>query len=267
MMRRSMNPETSHAFVVAAAAIFVAMTLLWLVSVRLHNVAIVDVFWGLGFILIAVITAAYAPHPIDPGRTALVAAVAIWGTRLAAHIYVRNRGHGEDFRYRAFRRRDPRFTWTSLVKVFWLQAALMLVVAAPLWAAGEPRGGGPNGPLLVVGIAVWFVGFAFEAVGDGQLARFRKEPSNRGKVMDRGLWRFTRHPNYFGDATLWWGIYSLALANGAPLWTAVGPLLMTVLLLRVSGVALLERSLKRTKPEYADYVRRTSPFVPRPPKA
>ena len=179
-------------------------------------------------------------------RLLLALLVTIWGLRLTAYLARRNLGKGEDHRYAAMRRRHgDRWPLRSLVVVFWLQGALMWVVSLPVQVAmNDPTPGG-LGTLDWIGTAVWLVGFAFEAVGDEQLARFKSDPANRGRVMDRGLWRYTRHPNYFGDFCVWWGIWLVALSTGSAWWTVVGPVVMSVLLIRVSGAALLERSLSQ----------------------
>lgn len=253
-------------FAASLAAIAVGMLLLWLVSVRLRDASIVDIFWGLGFALVAVV--AHATGGGAPARKTLVTALAVvWGVRLAAHLAWRNWGQGEDYRYRAMRaRHGDRFPLVSLYLVFGLQGVLMWIVSLPLQIAQAS----PVPPHLTwldaAGAALWAVGFAFEAVGDRQLARFRSDPANAGRVMDSGLWRYTRHPNYFGDAVLWWGFFLVALPTPHGWWAAVGPAVMTFLLLRVSGVAMLERSLKRRKPRYQDYIERTSAFFPWPPR-
>ena len=191
--------------------------------------------------------------------------VAIWALRLAIYIAARNWGHPEDYRYQAIRRRnDPGFTFKSLYLVFFLQAGLAWVISLPL--LGAILGTAPLGWLDVAGVLLWLLGFVFEAGGDWQLARFKADPANRGKVMDRGFWRYTRHPNYFGDFSVWWGFFLIGLSAGA-WWALPGPLLMSVLLLRVSGVALLEKSIGKRRPGYEDYVRRTNAFFPWLPKA
>ncbi len=246
-----------------AAVLGGLMLALWLVSVKLRDASIVDPFWGTGFVIVAW-TAALAGEFSGWGLAVALLTTA-WGLRLSLHLARRNLGHGEDFRYRAMRKRYPRFELTSLVIVFGLQGLLLWVVGLPLQLAPAFEG---SRPLVgAAGVAVWAVGLGFEAVGDAQLARFRADPANQGRVLDTGLWRYTRHPNYFGDATVWWGLWLVAVAAGAPWWTAVGPVVMTVLLRRVSGVTLLERSPAQRRPGYEDYVRRTSPFVPRPPRA
>jgi steroid 5-alpha reductase family enzyme len=242
----------------------IAMLALWALSVAARDASIVDVFWGLGFVLIAAVSnsrSAYAP------RRALVGLlVAIWGVRLATHLVLRNRGHAEDPRYGAMRKRwGRRFPIVSLVTVFVLQGVLMLVVSLPVQAAMRSPTPARITWLDVLGTVCWCIGFAFEAVGDLQLTRFRSVKRNARKVMDRGLWRYTRHPNYFGDCVQWWGLLLIALATGA-WWSIVGPFVMTVLLLRVSGVSLLERRMRKTRPAYEDYKARTSAFLPRPPR-
>lgn len=241
------------------------MTLVWAWSVRARDVSLVDRFWGPGFVLAAWTWLALMGAE-GPRAWVLCAMVSVWGLRLGWHITRRNAGHGEDARYAAMRANSPRtFAWTSLATVFWLQAAILAVVALPLHAALRPGAPASLQPLDFAGIALWLVGIVFEAVGDAQLAAFKRDPANRGRVMDRGLWAWTRHPNYFGDATLWWGFGLFALATPGAWWTLAGPLLMTVLLLRVSGVSLLEKHMA-ARPGYAEYVRRTSAFFPLPPR-
>lgn len=253
------------AFVSCVVMIMVAMTLLWLVSLRLRNAGIVDSVWGLGFVAIAAITT-FSARPLDAARLLPLALVSIWGIRLAVHISWRNHGKGEDPRYAEMRSdHGDAFAWRSLWIVFWFQGALMLVISAPLqMALMTPRGS--IEPWQWAGVLVWLVGFLFETIGDWQLVRFKADPDNRGEVLDSGLWRYTRHPNYFGDAMVWWGLFAVCLPIGAAAWTAVGPLVMTVMLMRVSGVTLLEKSLKESKPGYAEYVRKTSAFLPLPPQ-
>ena len=248
----------------SAAAVATAMVALWLWSLATRDASIVDVFWGLGFVVVAWV--AFALGDGDAGRKLCAAgATTLWGLRLAGHLAWRNHGAGEDPRYQRMRRRHgDRFWIVSLATVFGLQGALMLVVSLPVQIA-QAVPGPPVGAIDAAGLALVAVGLFFETVGDAQLARFRADPANRGQVMDRGLWRYTRHPNYFGDAVVWWGLGLLACA--VP-WGFVGlgsSALMTFLLLRVSGVALLERGLRGSKPGWDDYVARTSAFVPRRP--
>ncbi len=250
-----------EAWLTALAVMLGAATLTWMASVRLRNVTIVDTLWGLLFVIAGFVYAASVP---DTGpRTALVLAlVAAWGVRLAAYLAWRNRGHEEDRRYQEIRRRnEPNFVLKSLYLVFGLQATLAWVISLPL--LGAIAGPAPLTWLDGAAVVLWITGFAFEAGGDWQLARFKAAPGNAGRVMDRGFWRYTRHPNYFGDFCVWWGLYLLALSAGA-WWAIAGPLLMSVLLLRVSGVTLLEKDISRRRPEYAEYVRRTNAFFPGP---
>lgn len=245
------------------------MLALWALSVPLRNASIVDIFWGPGFALISALSL-WLAEGYGPRQWLLAGMTVIWGLRLGAWLALRNVGHGEDPRYARWRKRiearGGSFTWHSLVWVFGLQGVLMLVISLPVQfgqLAGSPA---RLGPLAWVGVALWAAGLFFEAVGDWQLRRFRSDPANRGRVLETGLWRYTRHPNYFGDALLWWGIWLVAADAPAAAWTVVGPVVMTALLLRFSGVPILEKSLTATRPGYADYVRRTSAFLPRPPK-
>lgn len=246
------------------AAVLGGMFLLWLVSLRTRDVSIVDIFWGLGFVGIAAVALGATAAP-GPRALLTFVLVAVWGVRLAAYLAWRNHGQGEDYRYAAMRRHHgERFARVSLGTVFGLQAILMWVVSLPAQAA-IAAGAAPLGWLDAIAAVVWATGLFFESVGDAQLARFKADPANRGRVMDRGLWAWTRHPNYFGDFCVWWGIGLLGLAAGA-WWSLVGPALMSVLLLRVSGVALLEKGLRKTRPGYAAYIAATPAFFPRPPR-
>jgi steroid 5-alpha reductase family enzyme len=252
---------------VSAAVVLTAATLLWTVSLRRRDASIVDAFWGPAFALVGALGLALGAAPLAR-RLLVFALVASWGLRLGLHIHRRNRGQGEDFRYRAMRERHgERFGRVSLFTVFLLQGVLVLVVAQPLLVAAGAAQPVALGGLDLAGAVLWAVGFLFEAVGDAQLARFRADPANRGRVMNRGLWRFTRHPNYFGDALVWWGLGLIGCSAPAGLAALAGPLVMTWLLVRVSGAALLERSLLERKPGYRDYVERTSGFFPWFPRA
>ncbi|HLW25886.1 MAG TPA: DUF1295 domain-containing protein [Steroidobacteraceae bacterium] len=240
-----------------------AALLTWVASLALRTVSIVDSLWPILFLLLALTYGAGA-HWAAP-RTALVLMlVAIWSLRLAVHITWRNWGEGEDRRYRAIRaRNEPGFAWKSLYLVFLLQALLAWIVGWPL--LGALTSSAPLNGLDALGVMLWLVGVVFETAGDWQLARFTADPANRGRVMDRGLWRYSRHPNYFGEFALWWGFYAIALGARAGL-SFVGPLLMTVLLLKVSGVTLLEKDIGERRPGYAEYTRRTNAFFPGLPR-
>jgi steroid 5-alpha reductase family enzyme len=238
------------------------MAALWLLSLALKNAGIVDIFWGAGFVLLSAVYFV-AADGFSERKLLVLALVAVWGLRLSGYILWRNRGKGEDYRYARWRERaGDRFWWTSLLQVFLLQGLLMWVISMPVLAAQSADEPDSLTAVDFLGTAVWAVGFFFEAVGDWQLARFKAEPANRGKVMRSGVWRYTRHPNYFGDATQWWGLYVIAAGAAGGYWTLFSPLLMTVLLLRVSGVALLERAQVETKPQYREYIESTSAFVP-----
>ncbi len=259
----------------------VLMTGLWLVSLVVRDASIVDIFWGMAFV--AIVWAQYArawvlqgpaclPEQCEggayPPATALIVPilVTIWGLRLSFYLAWRNLGKGEDQRYIRMRERiGPRFALISLFVVFLLQALLAWVVALPAQVATQTLELDPWSPLAVAGITLWVVGLAFETIGDLQLASFKRDLANRGQVMDRGLWRYTRHPNYFGDFCVWWGIFLIAASIGA-WWTVIGPILMSILLIRVSGAGLLERTIGERRPGYADYARRTSGFLPRRPR-
>jgi steroid 5-alpha reductase family enzyme len=242
--------------------ILTASTLVWMISVRLEDASIADICWGLGFVLLAGLYCVLSPT-LTPRSWLVAVLVTLWGTRLSLHILRRHRHSGEDPRYQAMRASHGRaFWWRSLFTVFWLQGAILWFVALPVLVA--VLAARPAALTLVdgLGIVIFVVGFGFEVVGDSQLERFRAEPSNRGTVLDRGLWRYTRHPNYFGDATLWWGLYAIAAATPGGWLTVSSPALMTFLLMRVSGVTLLEDGLKASKPGYHAYIARTSAFFP-----
>lgn len=244
------------------AAIITALTLAWLLSVKLRDASIADVCWGSGFVLLAWVYCLASPAVTSRGW--LVATlVTSWGVRLSVHIFRRNHGKAEDPRYRAMRASHGRaFWWRSLFTVFWLQGAILWFVALPVLVV--VRSAQPAGLTAFdsLGILLFAVGFGFEVAGDHQLARFKADPSNRGRVLDRGLWRYTRHPNYFGDATLWWGVYTIACAVPGGWLTILSPALMSFLLMRVSGVTLLEAGLKASRPGYREYIARTPAFVP-----
>jgi steroid 5-alpha reductase family enzyme len=243
------------------------MVLLWLVSLAVRNASIVDIFWGAGFGLIALVTFAFADG-YKARKLLITTLTVIWGLRLASYIAWRNHGKGEDFRYQAMRKRfGNRFPLISLVTVFALQGVLMWTISLPLQFAQLSREPSHLTWLDYLGASLWLIGLSFEAIGDLQLARFKADPANKGKVMDRGLWAYTRHPNYFGDALLWWGLFLIALTNSENWWTIVSPIIMTTLLMKISGVALLEKTLVKTRPEYKGYVQRTSAFFPMPPKS
>lgn len=257
--------DTVTALVAAAGATVAVMLLTWVASFVRRDASLVDRVWGFGFVVVA-LAVAHTVDGNDDRQWLLFGMTALWGLRLSIYLTWRNWGHGEDFRYQSMRKRyGARFPWVSLVTVFSVQAALMWVVALPV-SLGQVREEPGLGLLAGVGVALWALGLLFETVGDAQLARFKSDPANKDQVMDRGLWRYTRHPNYFGDACVWWGIALVAAESALGAIGIVGAVVMTVLLRRVSGVTLLERSMHKRRPGYTDYVARTSPFVPRPPR-
>jgi steroid 5-alpha reductase family enzyme len=254
-----------------AAILLGLVLLLWAVSLQIDDVSFIDAFWGGGMALLALASWLRLADP-GPLATLLMAMTVLWGGRLAIHLFRRWRREGEDPRYARMMRKpreQGRFAIAALTKVFLGQAVLLFIVSSPaqagIIAAGAVQ---PISGLALVGLALWLVGIFFEWVGDWQLARFRADPASKGQVMDRGLWRYTRHPNYFGDACAWWGIWLAAASAGwwIAAWTVVGPLFLTFTLTRWSGKPLLEAGMAKRRPGYADYVRRTSGFFPLPPK-
>lgn len=250
----------------ALIVIMILMSILWIISVILKNVSIVDLFWGFGFVL----TASFyfiSTDGFGPRKVILLILVSIWGLRLSGYLTWRNLGKGEDFRYRQFRSKygEKRYWWISFFQTFILQGLLMWLISAPLLGAQYYGQNRSLGILDYTGFTLWIIGFIFEAGGDYQLAAFKADPSNKGKVLTSGFWRYTRHPNYFGDSSVWWGYGLICLAAGTVL-PVLGSLLMTALIIKVSGVALLEKNLKEKKPEYREYIENTSSFFPWFPK-
>ena len=250
------------------AIIMAAVMLLWLYSIRIRDVSFIDAFWAFGMVMLAVTTLVQVEG--DPARQwLLILLCSLWGLRLSTHLFTRWRAHGEDPRYKkilgaAMEKNGWSFAKAVLIMVFAMQGPLLFIVCLPVQLGQVSTQ--PVGFLAGVGAVIAITGIAFESIGDRQLIRHRNDPAMAGKVLDTGLWRYTRHPNYFGDACTWWGLYLIA-AEGSPGWWALpGPLLLTWLLTRLSGVPMLERSLKKSRPDYADYIRRTSAFFPLPPR-
>ncbi len=262
-----MPDELPMMFLATAGAVVAFMLVGWLISVALKDASIVDILWGAGFVV--VVWVAFAVGDGYDGRKWLITILAsLWGLRLSIYLFWRNHGKGEDYRYQAMRRHwGPRFPIISLFTVFGLQGVLMYVISMPLQVAQLSGTPGELTLLDFLGTAIFAIGLAFESIGDFQLARFKADPANAGKVMDRGLWRYTRHPNYFGDAIVWWGLFIVAIAEPWNLLVIFSPIIMTVLLTRVSGVPLLEKSLSKRREGYDEYIRRTSSFIPMPPKS
>ncbi|RED15756.1 DUF1295 domain-containing protein [Parasphingopyxis lamellibrachiae] len=252
-------------FAVNAAVIFTVLILLWLISIAIKDVSFIDSFWGFSFVIIAGVTYCMTEGGSDERRLLILVLTAIWGTRLAAYLFWRWRKEGPDGRYLAMLgKAEPYPHRFSLRMVFLLQGALLLIVSLPIQLGSIPSEPASIGVVGWIGAGLAIIGILFETIGDWQLARFKAQGA--GGVMDKGLWRYTRHPNYFGDTCVWWGLFLIAAETTLGLASFIGPAVMTYLLVKWSGAALLERRLKRSKPEYEDYVRRTSSFFPLPPK-
>jgi steroid 5-alpha reductase family enzyme len=256
---------------IAAAALALLFIGLWALSVRLSDVSIVDPVWGPAFVVVALVCLVVGDASRGDGgqarRWLLFGLTAVWGLRLGGYLVVRKLGdRKEDRRYAAMRERrgEAAFALYSLGVVFLLQGVLVLVVSLPLQVAAERRTG--LGWVALAGVVLWAVGLFFEAVGDEQMRRFKGRPDTGGQVMDRGLWRYTRHPNYFGDFCVWWGLWLVALGAGGTWWTVIGPLVMSFLLIKGSGAALLEKDISERRPQYREYIERTSGFIPLPPR-
>ena len=252
---------------VTAATLLAMQAVTFAVALRVGRHSVVDTAWGIGIALAGLVSLlASAGHGQPARRYLLLAASVIWGLRLAGHVTWRNHGKGEDPRYRDLLSRakgNPNLY--ALRSVYLLQAAILWLACLPIQAGMLERA--PAGPVTVLGAAVWLGGFVFESVGDWQLARFKAGPGSQGLIMDRGLWRYTRHPNYFGDFCMWWGVFLIALGSWAELPTVIAPLLMTYILTRGTGQRLADRRMAATRPQYAAYAARTSGFIPLPPRA
>lgn len=248
----------------SALAVFIYMTFLFIMAMAKKDNSIADIGWGIGFILVAFLTLFLEPG-FEIRHILVTGLVLIWGVRLAIHILMRNKGKREDFRYAKWRREWGKyFVIRSYLQVFLLQGLLMLIICYQIILVNSSEKPGIN-ILDILGLMVWLFGFLFETVGDFQLLRFKRDKNNKGKIMKSGLWRCTRHPNYFGEATMWWGIFLIALSVPRG-WTAlISPALITFMLLRVSGVTMLEKKYKGNK-EFEEYAKRTSPFIPWFPK-
>jgi steroid 5-alpha reductase family enzyme len=247
------------------AAFILGYMVCWFVAAQIRGRNdIADVAWGLGFILAAAVSL-IAGHVYSSHGLLISLLVLIWGIRLALHIHSRNRGKGEDQRYRKWREEWGKwFVLRSFLQVFMLQGILLLMVAVPVMYANTAPAA-PLGWLDLLGLAIWLTGFCFESVGDWQLLKFIRTPDNKGKLMTDGLWRYTRHPNYFGEVTLWWGIWLMTLALPGSWLTVIGPLTITFLILKVSGIPMLEKPYE-DRTDFQEYKNRTSAFLPLPPR-
>ena len=250
----------------AALIILTFVTLLWIWSIFIKNVSIVDIFWGLGFVVVNTFYV-FMSGELNARKILILTLVSIWGLRLAIYLAFRNIGKGEDFRYQEFRKNygPKRYWWFSFFQTFLLQGALIMIVSLPLLGINSSTSNGTLNVLDYIGIAVWLIGFTFEAGGDFQLARFKNNLKNNGKVLNTGFWKYTRHPNYFGDSAVWWAYAIFSIAAGS-YWQIIGAIIMTLLIIKISGVRLLEKTLKESKPQYRDYIKKTNSFFPWFPK-
>jgi len=247
------------------AIVMACMVLLWLISIPLGDVSFVDSFWAAGFVVVA--TATYLMSGGGTDRRQLILIItAVWGARLATYLFLRWRREGPDGRYVALLKKAPgNVHLNSLMKVFLLQGPILWFVSLPVQLGQFQAAPLALGLLAWIGVSLAVIGLFFEAVGDHQMAAFKADPANKDTVMDRGLWRYTRHPNYFGDCCVWWGLYLIAAETSMGRWSFIGPALLTWTLVKWSGAALLERRLKRSRPGYIEYLQRTSSFIPWPP--
>lgn len=255
-----------------AAMLMIAILALWAISIRLRDVSFIDSFWAFGMIMLAASTFVQAHDGSAERKILILALTSLWGLRLAIHLFTRWRAEGEDPRYKrilgnTMEKKGWSFARSSLVMVFLMQAPLLFIVCLPAQLGQLSAEPAQTGWLAFAGKCLALIGIGFETIGDWQLRRFRADPASKGKVLDTGLWRYTRHPNYFGDTCVWWGLWLIAAETPIGLWALPGPILLTWLLTRLSGVPMLEYGLKKSRPEYDDYIRRTSSFLPWPPKA
>jgi steroid 5-alpha reductase family enzyme len=251
----------NHPLALALAAILCVVVVSWLLSIVRNDVSFVDSLWSLFFLVAATVFVLNVESLSTKGQLVFFL-VAVWALRLSIYITARNWGQAEDYRYKAIRaKNEPGFKFKSLYIVFLLQGLLAWLIAMPLLPAIS--GQAPLGIVDLIAVAVWTIGFVFESVGDYQLSRFKARVDQEGCVLDTGLWRYTRHPNYFGDFCVWWSFFLFAVSAGG-WWTIASPILMSILLLKVSGVAMLEATIQKRRPEYAEYIRRTNAFFPGP---
>ncbi|GAB1365859.1 DUF1295 domain-containing protein [Candidatus Cloacimonadaceae bacterium] len=244
--------------------VFVYMNLLFLLALLIKKNDIVDISWGMGFVLLALYTLIVSSF-WHWRLLMVVLLVMLWGIRLAGYIFIRNKGKAEDFRYANWRKEwGKNWVLRSWLQVFMLQGFFMLLIAYPIFLHGFQGKAGFNLADLA-GLLVWLLGFGFETIGDAQMLRFKNDPANRGKIMNQGLWRYTRHPNYFGEATMWWGIFFITLNTQFSFWAILSPIVITWLLLKVSGVPMLEQKYAGDN-EYQSYIKQTSSFLPRRPR-
>lgn len=253
-------------FLQAALLIFILVTLLWIWSIFITNVSIVDIFWGFGYVVVNTFYV-FMSGEISPRKLLILVLVGVWGLRLTIYLALRNIGKGEDFRYQKFRQYYGvnRYWWYSFFQTFLLQGALIMIVSLPLLGISNNNNIEKLKILDYIGLLIWLIGFTFEAGGDFQLSQFKRNSKNKGKVLNTGFWKYTRHPNYFGDSAVWWSYAFFSIAAGS-YWQIIGSIIMTLLIIKISGVSLLEKTLNKSKPQYKAYINKTNSFFPWFPK-
>jgi len=252
-------------FIISFALIFLFFSITWIIANSINKARIVDIAWGIGFVLVSLATFILnTDRNIYTLLTTIF--VTIWGLRLAIYIFIRSYKKPEDFRYQNLKEKWGKTFWTkSLIFIFYTQAVLLLIISSPIIFINSRTAVPENFYLLILGCLIWLLGFLFESISDLQMFLFKRDQSNKGKILTKGLWRFTRHPNYFGETLVWWGIYVIALSFDFGFIFIISPILITFLLLKVSGVTLLEKKYKDNK-EYLEYIKKTSAFFPKIPK-
>lgn len=259
-----MNTDFSLTLIATIIIVLIYFTIIFIVAQIKKDNSIIDIAWGLGFVLVALATL-FLNQNFGDRQITISILILIWGIRLALHIFIRNLGRGEDYRYQEMRARmKENYFIKTYFNVFMVQAFFMVVISIPIIFINSSSASSLS-LIDIIFILIWLFGFIFESVGDLQLLIFKKDPANKGRIMRFGLWRFTRHPNYFGEAVQWWGIFLLSIINPISLLTIISPITITTLLLRVSGVPLLEKKYK-DNPEYQEYISKTSSFVPKLPQ-
>lgn len=238
------------------------MTFVWIISIILKNSSIVDFFWGLGFIMVSVVSI-FLSQIVCLKNYLVLIMVSLWGSRLAIHILIRNWGKGEDYRYQNFRKKAGKNWWIiSLFKVFMLQGAILFIISLGIQYINLSLNNLNISIINIIGIFIFLTGFLCESISDIQLYRFVNTKDNNGKVINKGLWKYSRHPNYFGESLIWWGIFFFAIISFESLILIISPLLITFLIYKVSGVKMLEKDLVKQIPGYKNYMDTTSAFIP-----
>lgn len=250
-------------FLLSAVILLLYFTAWFILSIILNRNDIVDIAWGPGFIVLSVYYLLY--FPLSDRSLLIGSMVIIWGLRLAIYVYLRNKGKKEDFRYLNWRNTWKAFYLRSYFQIYILQGIMMLIIISPYTILISKAQQNPLNWLDLAGSLVWLTGFLFELISDYQMSMFRKQPENKGKILSTGLWRYSRHPNYFGEVLLWWGIFLVSLSSPGAAWGVIGPLTITFLILFVSGIPMLEEKYK-SRPEYTEYRKKTSVFFPLPPR-